>query len=117
MSPDGGLDMTNLHGVLLLAACTAPSLALAVWRSWRQQQGRLRLLEYRLDLLQRDAGIEPLADLRQECLPLMRRNRSLETMRLFRQRTGADPATARNQVDAWMAEVAAEMAAAPPARS
>ena len=105
--------MTGINWILIGAAAAGPSLVFA----WREQLGRLRLLEYKLDILQRQAGIEPLQALRQECLPLMQANRSLQAIRLFRQRTGADQRTARHQVDAWMAEVAREMAAGPvPAR-
>lgn len=103
--------MTGIHWILIGAAAAGPSLVFA----WREQLGRLRLLEYKLEILQRQAGIEPLQALRQECLPLMQANRSLEAIRLFRQRTGADTRTARHQVDAWMAEVAREMAAGPEA--
>ncbi|MHC1480392.1 hypothetical protein ACYJW8_09090 [Frateuria aurantia] len=85
-------------------------LASQLWLAWCQQQGRLRLLEYRLDILQRQAGIEPLQALRQECMPLLQANRSLEAIRLFRQRTGADQRSARTQVRAWMGEVAAAAA-------
>lgn len=103
--------MTDIHWIVIGAAGVVPSLVFA----WREQRGRLRLLEYKLDILQRQAGIEPLQALRQECLPLMQANRSLQAIRLFRQRTGADQRTARNQVDAWMAVVAREMAAGPEA--
>lgn len=105
--------MTGIHWILIGAVGAGPSLVFA----WREQLGRLRLLEYKLDILQRQAGIEPLQALHQACLPLMQANRSLEAIRLFRQRTGADQRTTRHQIDAWMVEVAVAMAAGPePAR-
>lgn len=54
--------------------------------------------------------MDPDAEVRAEVLPLLRVNRKMPAVRLYRQRTGADAIIAMRVIDAWLREVAEEAA-------
>lgn len=100
---ESGLDI----GLFALAAAVF-SMAFSLGR-----QRRDRYLYRRIDMLFRHLGIDPDAEVREEVMPLLRSNRKVPAMRIYRQRTGADLQTAQQVVERWMMEVASEMVGEP----
>lgn len=103
-SVDLALFLSGLCLVMLAAAMTGS----------RARRGHDAWLRRRIDLLLDHFGIDPDAEVREEVMPLLRRNRRIPAMRLYRRRTGADLETARMVVERWMVQVAREMADACP---
>jgi hypothetical protein len=97
-----------MNGIDLgLIAIAMALIAISASRGRQQQDA---YLQRRLDALMEHLGVDPDALVREEVTPLLRANRKMAAMRIYRQRTGADHVTAQRVVEGWMAQVAREMA-------